>query len=54
MTRLSVASALLLASSPALADVGGGCKCSGLPLTGVAFALPVVALGALMARRAGR
>lgn len=53
MFRLTVAISLLLASAPALADVSGGCACSGLPLTGVAFALPILAFGALLARRAG-
>jgi hypothetical protein len=42
---------MLLASAPALADVSPGCKCSGLPLTGVAFALPILAFGGLLARR---
>ena len=52
MLRLPVALALLLVSTPALADVGPGCRCDSGSLAGLAVALPLVALGALLARRA--
>lgn len=51
MTKLPLALTLLLVSTPALADVGGGCRCDSGSLAGLAVALPLVALGALLARR---
>lgn len=49
-----VSLALLLVSTPAFADLSGGCRCDSGSLASIALALPVVAVGLLFSRRGPR
>jgi hypothetical protein len=51
LSRLSAALAVLSFCVPALADVSGGCRCDSGSLVGAALTLPLLAVGALLARR---
>jgi hypothetical protein len=48
--RTLAALAVLTISTPAFADVSGGCRCDTGTLGGIALALPIFAVGALLAR----